>query len=331
MDRNRVQAFRDSLQRATTFDSWGQVVEAGDEYAKLVKDIAKAIENEEADFKEHQVKFLSMLTRAVQLRAKASLDLSGEIGIRLEQVQKLIPLLEKLPDQVPAQFPIEVKGLRQDIDSMLPVFKQKQEKKKQAIQKQESRFKQKKESQAKKLEKEKEKAPPEEEEEEEDVVKPEQKPGGTLSIRKRFPGNTGITIRILYITLQDANTYIEPFFTVSIHDKDGSAIKGGEAQDTPPTNEHQDMNLIFNQDVHMQIPLEAMPKDAAIFFEFKHYKPRKQKVSTKCFAFLEMDELKNGKTPMELYQKPTDFRRKKVYALTDKPHYLYVLITRHNE
>lgn len=95
---------------------------------------------EEADFKEHQVKFLSMLTRAVQLRAKASLDLSGwiylliqnfalknktgEIGIRLEQVQKLIPLLEKLPDQVPAQFPIEVKGLRQDIDSMLPVFKQ---------------------------------------------------------------------------------------------------------------------------------------------------------------------------------------------------------------
>ena len=39
---------------------------------------------------------------------------------------------------------------------------------------------------------------------------------------------------------------------------------------------------------------------AAIFFEFKHFKPKKKTKSTKCFSFLEMDEIKEGKVFLEL-------------------------------
>ena len=39
---------------------------------------------------------------------------------------------------------------------------------------------------------------------------------------------------------------------------------------------------------------------AAIFFEFKHYKPKKGFTSTKCFAFMEMDEIKPGPIVIEL-------------------------------
>lgn len=43
---------------------------------------------------------------------------------------------------------------------------------------------------------------------------------------------------------------------------------------------------------------------AAIFFEFKHYKPKKKFTSTKCFAFMEMDEIKPGPIVVELWVDP---------------------------
>ena len=48
-------------------------------------------------------------------------------------------------------------------------------------------------------------------------------------------------------------------------------------------------------------------------------------------SMLEMDELNavNGvEMPLEIYQKPTDFKKKKLTLLTDKAYYLYVHITR---
>ncbi|CAH3199218.1 unnamed protein product, partial [Porites evermanni] len=64
----------------------------------------------------------------------------------------------------------------------------------------------------------------------------------------------------------------------------------------------------------------------AIFFEFKHYKPKKDIVSTRCFAFMEQDEFKPGPACIELYQKPTDFHRKRLNLLTQKPLYLHVTL-----
>ena len=38
----------------------------------------------------------------------------------------------------------------------------------------------------------------------------------------------------------------------------------------------------------------------AVFFELKHYKPKKKTISTKCWAFLERDEIKDGPAFLEL-------------------------------
>uniref|UniRef100_A0A5F8H9U2 C2 Aida-type domain-containing protein n=1 Tax=Monodelphis domestica TaxID=13616 RepID=A0A5F8H9U2_MONDO len=78
--------------------------------------------------------------------------------------------------------------------------------------------------------------------------------------------------------------------------------------------------------------IEKFTKGAAIFFEFKHYKPKKRFTSTKCFAFMEMDEIKPGPIIIELYKKqPTDFKRKKLQLLTKKPLYLHLHQTLHKE
>ena len=44
----------------------------------------------------------------------------------------------------------------------------------------------------------------------------------------------------------------------------------------------------------------CLVSDFAIFFELKHYKPKKQIVSTKCWSFLERDEIKEGPAAIEL-------------------------------
>jgi len=47
--------------------------------------------------------------------------------------------------------------------------------------------------------------------------------------------------------------------------------------------------------------------------------------SCKAYCFLEMDEVKGGPATLEVYRKPTDFKRKKAPSLLSvKPLYLHV-------
>ncbi|KAB0343205.1 hypothetical protein FD754_020131, partial [Muntiacus muntjak] len=102
-------------------------------------------------------------------------------------------------------------------------------------------------------------------------------------------------------------------------------------QDTPVASRKEDTYVHFNVDIELQKHVEKLTKGAAIFFEFKHYKPKKRFTSTKCFAFMEMDEIKPGPIVIELYKKPTDFKRKKLQLLTKKPLYLHLHQTLHKE
>lgn len=61
---------------------------------------------------------------------------------------------------------------------------------------------------------------------------------------------------------------------------------------------------------------------AAISFEFFHYKAKKRKKSCRCWALLEMDEIKDGSVVLELYQKPMDPKRKRIHLFTEKELYL---------
>lgn len=74
-----------------------------------------------------------------------------------------------------------------------------------------------------------------------------------------------------------------------------------------------------------------MPSGLCLFFEFKHYKPAKKKISTRCFALLESGELERGaqqgQVCLELYKKPTDFSRKSLSLFTIKQLYLHLNLT----
>ncbi len=70
---------------------------------------------------------------------------------------------------------------------------------------------------------------------------------------------------------------------------------------TGVTHQRESSHILFGGSILIQTPLEELPQETAIFFEFQHYKPSKKKVSTKCFSFMEMDEIKPGKAALEMY------------------------------
>ncbi|XP_035473783.2 axin interactor, dorsalization-associated protein isoform X2 [Scophthalmus maximus] len=151
---------------------------------------------------------------------------------------------------------------------------------------------------------------------------PPRAPGTLLPRLPSEPGMTLLTLKIEKIGLKDAGQCIDPYMTISVKDVNGVDVN--PVQDTPVATKKEDTYIHFSVDVEIQRHVEKLPKGAAIFFEFKHYKPKKRFTSTKCFAFMEMDEIKPGPIVIELYKKPTDFKRKKLQLLTKKPLFLHL-------
>ncbi|EER12785.1 Hexuronate transporter, putative [Perkinsus marinus ATCC 50983] len=84
--------------------------------------------------------------------------------------------------------------------------------------------------------------------------------------------------------------------------------------DTHISRERRVNHVLFEERVYLAVSLEQMQRtNSAIFFEFKHYKPKKKKVSTRCWSFMELQELKpDEETVLEIYHKPTDLRKRKL-------------------
>lgn len=308
----RVAQWVDSLERATTFDSWGQLVEALDEYDQLSRSIRASLSSNECQFADEPVRFLNRLMIVINMRAQATQDLTSESALKLSDMKQLTSYLKELPNECPSDFPIHVKGLRQQFEDM-PVI----------IPTARAVVDERPPPNLKKPKAASSPIPGEDDEEDEEVSKAS---GGSLLPRPRFPaGKTNVTMRVEKIQLKDPGQYFDPFITVTVVDEDGTPLS--QSQSTPPTKKRDDF-IHFNQDVELQQCFEDLPKGMAVFFEFKHYKPKKQRTSVKCFCFMELDEIKNGTFPLEIYQKPTDFKRKKKLVLvTERPYYLYVTVT----
>lgn len=152
---------------------------------------------------------------------------------------------------------------------------------------------------------------------------------GSLLPPKVKAGLTTISIYIDKIGLKDAQTYINSFLTISVADAHGQVL---ESQDTPKTNQLKPNYVMLGNTVHIQTPMEEIQsKNLCLFFEFKHYKPAKKKISTRCFALLESRELdlarNQSQVCLELYKKPTDFSRRSLSLHTIKQLYLHLEIT----
>lgn len=142
----------------------------------------------------------------------------------------------------------------------------------------------------------------------------------------RTVSGTVVCLRIEKIGLKDAQEYIDPIMTVLVADTRTNLL---DTHDTPVAKERRATHVIFNHQVYLNISLEDMQRqNAALFFEFKHYKPKKKKVSTRCWAFMELNELKmDDEIVLEIYHKPTDLKKKKIKLHSEKPLYLHLYAT----
>jgi len=133
---------------------------------------------------------------------------------------------------------------------------------------------------------------------------------------------TIVCLRIEKIGLKDAQDYIDPMMTILVGNPAGEVLMTENIKAT----ERRVTHVIFNQQVYLKYSLETMRKEAAaLFFEFKHYKPKKKKVSTRCWCFMELNELKcDEEIVLEIYHKPTDLRKKKLKLHSEKPLYLHL-------
>ncbi|XP_022086074.1 axin interactor, dorsalization-associated protein B-like [Acanthaster planci] len=300
-----VARWRASLTRGTGHDSWGQLVEAVDEYQMLSKQLLKETSHEATLFNDSQKRTLSKIAACLDLRGKALQSPDNTQGFTLEELKKVDSAFESLLSSSQSEFPVSV-----PVEAALfrPTVKS-------------GNF-------------ELDLDGDEIDEDEEDetgrnktsvIVSPGIKPLGKLfPMIPRERGSTNLIVRVEKIGLKDASTYLDPFIVISF--KDNKGIDVSKPQETPVALRREDPYIIFGVDVHVQKSLEKLPKGTAIFFEFKHYKLKKRTISTKCFAFMEMDEIKPGPLVIELYQKPTDFRRKKLALLTTKPLYLHLYL-----
>lgn len=296
-----VQRWDASFKKATDFDSWGQLVEAIDEYQILARQLQKEGQSTNSrDFTEEQKKTLGKLATCLEMRSAALQNTHSQDDFKLEDLKKLEPIIKNILTYN-KDFPFDVQPV--PLRKIL--------------------------------------APGEEEnlevEEELDAGTgagsipsfTSRVPGTLLPRLPSEPGMTLLTLTIEKIGLKDAGQCIDPYITVSVKDVNG--IDLNPVQDTPVATQKEDTYIHFSVDVEIQKHIEKLPKGAAIFFEFKHYKPKKRFTSTKCFAFMEMDEIKPGPIVIELYKKPTDFKRKKLNLLTKKPLYLHLHQTLHKE
>lgn len=303
-----IQKWHASFRKGTDFDSWGQIVEAIDEYQILARQLQKEVQSANStEFTDDQKKTLGKLANCLEMRSAALQNAQSKEDFKLEDLKKLGPIIRNILT-FNKEFPFDVQPV--PLRKIL--------------------------------------APGEEEhldeedddDDEEDAAtgagSPDAFPSrvsavqGTLLPRlPSEPGMTLLTIKIEKIGLKDAGQCIDPYIIVSVKDVNG--IDLNPVQDTPVATRKEDTYIHFSTDVEIQRHVEKLPKGAAIFFEFKHYKPKKRFTSTKCFAFMEMDEIKPGPIVIELYKKPTDYKRKKLQLLSKKPLYLHIHQTLHKD
>ncbi|XP_062857259.1 axin interactor, dorsalization-associated protein isoform X3 [Trichomycterus rosablanca] len=255
-----VQKWHASFKKGTDFDSWGQLVEAIDEYQILARQLQKEVQSSNShDFTEDQKKTLGKIATCLEMRSASLQSTQSREEFKLEDLKKLEPIIRSILTYN-KDFPFDVQPV--PLRKIL--------------------------------------APGEEE---------------NLDIEEDLDNATGASLT--------------QSFPTRVPDLNGVDLN--PVQDTPVATHKEDTYIHFSVYVEIQRHLEKLPKGVAIFFEFKHYKPKKRFTSTKCFAFMEMDEIKPGPIVIELYKKPTDFKRKKLNLLTKKPLYLHLDQTLHKD
>ncbi|CAK8692711.1 axin interactor, dorsalization-associated protein-like [Clavelina lepadiformis] len=278
-----------TFKKATDFDSWGQLVEASDEYVKFSRQIRVSLNNME--WNEDQKKTLSRIASSAECRSKTLQSVDGKEDLRLEDMRRLHAVLKSIASATVEVIPTDVNARIERIRKRNAMTTPSPEL-----------------TQVEDLE--------------DEEVTFTSKFNTLLPKLPAIHGKSLVTVSIVKIGMKDAADYIDPYFVVSSKDKSGLDLC--PAQNTPTSTSRDDTYLFFNVNVELQLALEDMIRGSAVFFEMRYFKQKRKTTVTKCFAFMEIDELKAGPCVIELYKKPLDYRRKKLTLLTSKPLYLHL-------
>jgi len=277
------------LKTALDMDSWGQSLEAMDELEKLVRMLDASTKDLPLTPDERSV--LAKVRIVVNMRRDALADATGKKGIKHKDAQLLMGVLDNLFTNKPlSPFPISLQNsqMTDDDDN-------------------------------------KRAADISPTGDDENTADDKADAGTLLPPVKPKPGTSTMIVVIEKLGLKDAQRYFDPHLTVSIVDSKGTVL---EKQDTPKSKKMKPQYILFNTTVHIQMTYDEFKKGCTLFFEFRHFKPKKKKVSVRCFAFVEPNEIKNGQPIcLELYKKPTDFTKKKIHLFTIKPLYLHITVS----
>ncbi|EQC27317.1 hypothetical protein SDRG_14842 [Saprolegnia diclina VS20] len=149
---------------------------------------------------------------------------------------------------------------------------------------------------------------------------------GAEAVVKDSTGGGRLEIHIEKIGLKDAARYVDPQMLVSVYSEDAGYLE--PKVELPASTALNPPYIAFQHTIALQTPLETLrSQNGAVFFELLHYKKAKRKKSVRCWAMLEMDEVREpGPRVLELYAKPCDVHRKAIHLLTEKPLYLHVTL-----
>ena len=170
------------------------------------------------------------------------------------------------------------------------------------------------------------------------------------SIASLPAGSHAVCLHISSVGLKDAPEYVNPHLRIILASPNTSptsdAHPPASVQDTPHLvlSPHSPFHLLVDRTVHLPLSLEAMRAGGlSCYVEVRHWKTDKKKVSVRCWALLEVDEMeqaakraaeaaeRDGGTVdgeggenvcLELYQKPVDFRKKRLNLFSVKKLYL---------
>lgn len=275
-------------EQAVKIDEWGgQFEEAQEEYARL----CRVIDNDRLVLKltAGQKNTLQNIQTACRLRMQALEDIADTSGLSLPEMRRVGAAIEVLfsPREATTPFPVDMNSYSLHVPDVTDS---------------ESVF-------------------------DTPTLADDRKGrlGGTLvhAPESVQSGHHTLSIDIDKIGLKDAQTYINAFMTVSVVDGKGNVVS---TQDTPATNRNAPQHVLFDVSVNIPQTMEEL-KDKYLFFEFKHYKPKKGKKSVRCYTFMEYKEIEQGQgrqVRLELYKKPTDFSRRRVNLFTVKQLFLHV-------
>eukprot|EP01060_Flectonema_neradi_P030569 TRINITY_DN4475_c2_g1_i1.p1 TRINITY_DN4475_c2_g1~~TRINITY_DN4475_c2_g1_i1.p1 ORF type:complete len:304 (+),score=39.48 TRINITY_DN4475_c2_g1_i1:48-959(+) len=143
------------------------------------------------------------------------------------------------------------------------------------------------------------------------------------------PGRRYLKVHIKSIGLKDAMDYLDPFIAISLRSGPSSSSILEEEQFTPiPKLKRSEQSVNFEVPVFLITPIDDIPPNANLFFEFKHFKPKKSYMSVRCWSMLSRAEMDDeGPRALEIYAKPADYSAKKFHKHSNKSLYFNVVVT----